>query len=416
MVKLSHIIKSGLISIIILIIGALGYYYLIATKPIPVKQVIKKKPTLVKTQMVNKNLYPPVLSLYGIVEAPTTSTISAETTGKILSITVKEGQTAKINQVLVQIDSADLKLQKQQRQADILDIKAQISAAKINLAKDKLLEKNEKQVSTLSNNALKRQEQLIKIQHTSEETLEKNKTTHLQQVNVLKRLEHDIQKHQTTIASLKAKLKKSQSLLQQVELDIRKTYIKAPYQGVIKDLYVAKGEYVQPSQNLLAISNHHPLEVRTLIPQKYTPIVIESFHQGKNIAATIKLYGITINMQLDRLSKKISANRIGIDAIFNITSQNHYLSMGQKIALDLYLPNTQPFFSLPSTAFYHSNTIFKVTDDHLIGYQIKREGYTIIDNKKYVLFSSNQITNGDKIVTSLMSHPMTGQQVKSLND
>ena len=108
---------------------------------------------------------------------------------------------------------------------------------------------------------------------------------------------------------------------------------------------------------------------------------------------------------------KIASDRVGIDALLSITTPTNYLSAGQKITLDLYLPKKPDLFTLPNAAFYLSNTIYKVADNALVGHQVNREGYTMLDNTRYVLFSSNGVKSGDRIVISLMSNPTTGQRV-----
>lgn len=411
-----NILKSSILSIIILTAGGLGFYYLSATTPESAKRNIEQKPIFVNITKIIKGTYKPVLSLYGVVEAPQTTTISAEANGKILNINVKEGQSVEKGQLLIKIDDTSIKLQKIQKQADIQDVESQIAAENNTLKKDLQLAEHEKELVNISENTLKRQNELIKKEIISEEDFERTKASHLQQLSSLKRIENDIRKHKTTLISLNAKLTKYQAILKQNELDINKTTVKAPYDGVIKSIAVSIGENAQINRELLEIANEKFLEVRSLIPQKYLPQVIKPFYLGDKISAVTFSYDKKINLTLNRLSRKNSGDRVGIDAILSINTAAPYLSAGQKIALDLYLPETSTLFVLPSSAFYLADTVYKVVGNYLEGVQVTREGHTIINGKRSVLFSSDDIKPGDRIVTSLMASPSTGQLVKVQND
>jgi len=143
--------------------------------------------------------------------------LHAETSGRIIKISFTEGSHVKKGDLLVKINDEDLRAQ---------------------------LNKIELQIK-LNESQLKRQNELLKINATSQQ-------------------EFDVADNQMN--SFKADRDVVQAAL-------RRTEIRAPFNGTIGLRYVSEGSYVSPASQIASIQNINPLKIDFSIPEKYAGMV-----------------------------------------------------------------------------------------------------------------------------------------------
>lgn len=149
--------------------------------------------------------------------------LHAEAAGRIIKINFNEGSHVSKGDLLLKINDEDLQAQ---------------------------LRKNELQ-KKLIQQQLDRQKQLLKIQATSQE-------------------EYDIVANQ--LGSLNADK-------DVITASIRKTEIRAPFDGVIGLRYVSEGSYVSQSTRIASLQNISPVKIDFSVPEKYA----EQVHKGDTI-------------------------------------------------------------------------------------------------------------------------------------
>ena len=151
--------------------------------------------------------------------------VSSKILGRIMLLTVDEGDTVKQGQLLVQLDSTDLKAQELQARAALNLARESIKLSNVNLAK--------------AQEDFNRAEQQF-----NDNVIPKEQFDHIQ-----KALE--VAKAQLNIDKTKVETSKAQ--LNVIETQLLNTSIYSPMDGVLGKRWVLKGDVVQPGQPIYTI-------------------------------------------------------------------------------------------------------------------------------------------------------------------
>jgi membrane fusion protein, multidrug efflux system len=151
--------------------------------------------------------------------------VSSKILGRIMLLTVDEGDTVKQGHLLVQLDSTDLKAQEFQARAALNLARESIKLSNVNLAK--------------AQEDFNRAEQQF-----NENVIPKEQFDHIQ-----KALE--VAKAQLNIDKIKVETSKAQ--LNVIETQLLNTSIYSPMDGVLGKRWVLKGDVVQPGQPIYTI-------------------------------------------------------------------------------------------------------------------------------------------------------------------
>ncbi len=186
--------------------------------------------TAVKIFVANKQNFSEQILSTGTALANEEASLMPEVAGKIVKLYFKEGSFVKKNSLLVKINDADLKAQ---------------------------LDKIELQIR-LSQQKEERQKKLLEINGVSQEG-------------------YDIATNEVNT------LKSDREFL---NAQIRKTEIRAPFDGVIGLRNVSEGSYVTPATVVAAIQQLTPMKIDFAVPEKYAALI----HPGD--AVVLKTEGI----------------------------------------------------------------------------------------------------------------------------
>lgn len=188
---------------------------------------------LVKVEKANRETFRHEVRVQGTVETDKNSVIGAEMGGTIVEVKVKEGQEVQAGQVLVVIDASVLS-------ANAQEINTQLEYARYMLEKQEELKK--RGVGT----------------------------------------DFDLETAKNSVKALESKLNSLQT--QQ-----GKALIKAPFSGVIDQVYATKGQIAGPQSPLMRIVNNSEVDVVTAISEKY----ITKVKEGSMISVSFPNYGDT---------------------------------------------------------------------------------------------------------------------------
>ncbi|MCK4561331.1 MAG: efflux RND transporter periplasmic adaptor subunit [Flavobacteriaceae bacterium] len=212
--------------------------------------IIKKVP-LVTTFKVNDTVFTHYLELQGNVSTKNLLVIYPEFSGILTDVYVKEGQKVKKGQLLAKIDDGGLG-----QQLDLLQI----------------------------------QEELAKT------TYERQKRLWDQKIG------SELQFLQAQ-SSYRAQAKAVSQLQQQVE----KTFVRAPFSGTIDDVITDQGSVVAPGQSqLMRIVNLSNMYIETDVPEKY----ITNISKDKKVQVEFPILGKTMDAKIRQVGNYINpANR-----------------------------------------------------------------------------------------------------------
>lgn len=409
--RLSRLL-SILLPILLLAAGVLLYKTLQASRPQPAAITPVEKVWTVRTQSAHMASHQPVLTLYGRVESPRMTRLTAAVTAFVQQVYHDEGQPVRQGVLLIQLDPRDSQLQVQQREADLIAIEAQISAEHIRHQADQNALKIETRLQALSHRAVKRFENLARRKVASEEQLDDARRTLQQQALALNSRQQALNDHPNRLAQLKATRQRRQAELDSARLDLQRTRISAPFDGRIASLQAVPGDRVRSGDPLLSLYNPARLEIRAQVPDRILPAIRKALANPALLSASARLGGRQIHLRLDRLASEVDGGRAGVDALFTVQKPQQ-LEPGRALPLQLQLPAQHNVIALPPQALYGQSRIYRIIEGRLDGLQVERIGNTTSQNgDTRILVRSPQLQPDDTIVITQLPNAITGLKVK----
>jgi membrane fusion protein (multidrug efflux system) len=188
--------------------------------------------------------------------------VTAEIDGPVADVRVFDSQTVKRGDILVVLDDTDTKLALRQAEADLARAQAQVASARANLERSGI--------------DLKRREALVGSGSVSgdELTQVKNGATNAR-------------------AALDAALATealTQARLEKTKVDLGRTVIRSPVDGVIARRQVQLGQRVQPSVPLLSVVPVQDMYVNA----NFKEVQLEAVHPGQAVEMVSDLYGKSV--------------------------------------------------------------------------------------------------------------------------
>lgn len=402
-----------LLPLVIVGFGILIFVVLKATKPTAPSRPVAEKHWNVRVMPVRFESRQPQLKLYGKIESPRSSTLSSSVTAYVAEQSIAEGNQVISGQLLLQLDNRDAQLLLTERQADADAISAQIEAEKVRYQSDLKALKIEQELVTIAQRTLNRYKNLSSRQIASQNQLDDARRTEQQQALSLNSREQSIADHPNRLARLDAQLLEANAKRDSAALDLERTSIRAPYDARIASIDVAPGDRVRSGDKLLSLYNDKNLEIRAQIPSRLLPRIREQLDKSNSITASAILDGKPLSLELDRLAGEVSSGRVGVDALFRITSSDFSIEPGRAISLNMLLPEIDNVLALPPQAIYGTDQIYRVIDGRLQSHRITRVGNTIDANgKPLVLVQSRGLHTGDNILATQLPNAISGLLVR----
>ncbi len=401
--------------LVIILITALIVSFLVSTKPAPPKQSTPEKEWLVDTQEVIFKQAIPQLNLLGRIANPFNSTLSAGIVADVSEVSVREGMHVKAGQQLIALDEQEINLTILQRQADLAELKAQIQAEQNRFDSDKAALEEEKRLLTLAEKAVKRQASLQASNLVAQERYDQAESQRAQTalaVNARKLLLDD---HPSRIAQLNARLKRSESLLQDALLDKQRARISAPFDAIVTAVNVAPGERVQIGQALVSLYDINNTEVHAQLPDRHVTEIKQALAQGQTISAETTRFGNTTPLVLQRLAGQVTTGSGGINAIFLPDHANHDFVLNTTVEILVNLPAVEHAVTVPLSAIYGGNRIYRIEDGRLQSITIEMAGKELDPSGKQdrAIIQSKLLNQGDIIVTTQLPNAISGLKVKA---
>ena len=410
-------LKRVLLPFVILIIAIAIFMALSASKPEKKQLQRQEKVWRVKTVPVKFEQISPEITLYGRVETPRRASLNAAISADVSQVNILEGAVVSEGDVLITLDNSDADLLLAQRKADLAEINATISSEKARQKRDKGLLANEKALLDLAEKAVTRAQKLDASRLVTRSSLDDAVANQQRQVVTLKRLEYDISEHPARLAGLKARQTRAKALLAQAQLDVDRTFIKAPFNGRIANLNVSLGDRVRIGDNLLSIYDLDHLEVRAQIPGRYLKQIRDDLAQGKTPKAIASSDEHTLTFELNRLSGETRQDSGGVDGLFSLIDDDRILALGTFIELSLSLGSQDNVIVMPFNALYGLNRVYRINDGYLEAVKITRVGeYENGQGQTALLIRSDALEEGDRVISTQLPNAITGLRVEALND
>ncbi|MDM8569208.1 HlyD family efflux transporter periplasmic adaptor subunit [Thiotrichales bacterium HSG1] len=400
-----------ILPILILATGIFGFKYMLQTKAKGKETKATEPVWIVSMVSVTPTTLSPTVTLYGRIESPKTTTLrTPNLNAQILEVTALEGKKVKQGNVLIRLEDNDSILKLKQRNADIKDIKAQITLEKQSYDNNLTNLIHEKSLLKLTKKSLTRLKKLIRQNITSQSALDDAQQSVERQMLNLNQRNLKIKNHAVLLKQLQAKQNKAKALRDIAKLELVRTKVIAPFTGIIAKVNVAIGDRVRSGDMLLSMYDDSALEVRVQIPTRYQDVVINS----SKLLAITRINDQPITLQLDRIAGQINQNSGGIDALFKINQGTISLRLGQFLTLLLTLPEQANIVALPYEAVYGTNRIYKFIDGRMESLTIERVGEQITKTgKARILVRSPKLNYGDQVIITQLPNAMDGLKVQT---
>ncbi len=251
------------------------------------KKSVKKRgraggrpPQAVKLEEVKLETTKETYKVIGRIVAMQTGPLAAQVRGAVVGVKVNIGDRVKKNNVLVTLDKRALQAGRKRISAQVSRYKTMLANATRELVRMKKLSKS----AAYSRARFEDQEGLV--------------------------------------AERKAQYLEFRAALEQAQIDIQNTSIRAPYDAVVIEKHVEVGGYVNVGAKVLTLSNDKSVEVEVDIPS-YRLVNLQLGTRAKIITGSGKTYGATVRAIIPNENTRTRTRPVRLEANFGSESSKY---------------------------------------------------------------------------------------------
>jgi multidrug efflux pump subunit AcrA (membrane-fusion protein) len=408
--------KSKTLPFVIILVTVVLLVIFKLVQPEPPVKAKEEESWKVQTHRLFDGAKSPQLQLYGSVESPYTATITAIIDADVKSLEINEGQNVSKGQVLILLDDTDARLALEEKKSSVAELEALILSEKNRYENDLTALKLEKNLVALAEKKLAREEKTSKNNLTSQASLDTQKEALNKQKLALNSRQLSVTDHPARLAQLEARLSRSRVLAEQAEIDLARSMVTAPFDGIVLKTMVSPGERVRPGEALLDMYATDRIELRAQLPQKFIRIIKQSISQQQPFQATVETDSGERVVALDRVSGSIANDGHGVDALFIMASDAaDSVTIGDTLEMTLELPAIDGAFSVPVSSIYGTDRIYRVKNERLVAVKVEKLGNQYRDGRQFVLVGSDRLKPGDEIITTQLPLAVNGLKVNVRN-
>lgn len=257
--------KKALLIILPVFIILAGFYFLFRVKPVDVTVFRVKKGEVESTVTATTT---------GTVQARALSKISSQYTGRIKRILKRDGERVKKGETLLEIENNDANAQLRLAEANLRGTKTELS--QLLLSRDMVVSQASSTLNQtrakLDNAAanLDRANSLYTKGMISKQEMDSAKSTFdVAQADYESARANELQgkMKDEEIKTARARVEQMESNLQLAGVQLGRTYITAPYSGIITELFVEEGELLSIGTPVLEMADESTMEVDAVIDE-----------------------------------------------------------------------------------------------------------------------------------------------------
>lgn len=383
------------------------------SKPQAPARAVVEKLWSVQVQPVVFAAFSPEIVLYGQVESPQMTQISAPVTAFVEQVLSREGQEVSQDELLIKLDPRDMQLIVRQREADLQSIDAKISAAQIQYTSDQTALNIEKKLYALANKSVSRYQDLSKRKVGSQDQLDTAQINLQQQALSLNNREQAIRSFPVQLSQLKAEQEKIRALRDTALLDLQRTSIKAPFTARIAKITTATGDRVKSGDPLITLYDPGALQLRSQIPSKMLPWIRQGLKDNQALNATALIDNQRISLRLSHLASSVTNGNTGVDALLAFNPEQFIPEPGRTLSLTLTLPQIDHIIGITPRALYGTDRVYRVKEGLLEAVIVTKIG-NAHDSKgePLVLIQSTNLQPDDQVIITQLPNAITGLAVK----
>lgn len=397
----------------ILGVTALATGTLMATAPHPEPPDIEEKAWPVSALAVQPAALAPELRLFGRVESPHHASLSSTIAAQVTTVHVREGQAVNAGQLLVSLDPAEERLRLQQAEANLADARASLATVKTEQVTHQRVLGHMQELFELTSAKADRLKNLNQRQLIATEQMENTLQDVARQGIELARQQALVEQYPQRLARAESVVTKASAALDNQRLNLQRTEIHAPFDGLISGLQASPGDRVSTGQELLTLYDTAALQVRAALPSASLAALKPALHRG--LAITAQTTGADMTLQLAELAAAVAPGRSGVDGLFRIPAGATDLELGRAVELRLRLPAVDNVVALSLQSLYNNDRIFVIENGRLRGIEVSPLGQrTNASGDLEVLVSAASLPRDARVLASSLPKAASGLLVRDV--
>ncbi|MDZ7831861.1 MAG: efflux RND transporter periplasmic adaptor subunit [Desulfobacterales bacterium] len=377
---------------------------------------------------------------YGVAAPGQVWEAVAEVKGTIVEMhpRLDSGEIIEAKSILAKIDPTEYELAVARLEAGIEEARAKIFELNAEEKNTKRLLAIERRSLDLARKSLERQRAALEREAIAPDQVDREERNFLQQQQKVRQLENTLSLIPARRKSLKASLAANQARLEQAEIDLAKTVIKAPFDCRLSDVKLETGQFVRAGQSLFKAHATAVTEVearfraeqlRNLLEvdkrSRFQPgITTGTFRQlFRNVGAVVRLqngeWSADWNARVDRVRETMDAKTremrvvVAVDRPYEKAQPGVRppLTAGMFCEVTLSGPVQPKKVVLPRSAM-HEGTVFTVDNQQ----RLRKKQVTVDFAQSDFVVLKSGLSRGEKVVVSDPSPAIDGMKVSTTTD
>ena len=256
------LLKTAAIPIAILVASGLGFAFLLTLREKPAAAVVPQPEIMVETVEVEPHDRLEI-EADGQIVAHRELTLSAEVAGRVVEKAeqCRSGSYVQAGQLLLKIDPRDFELEVRRLTLEVRQAEAAVSELRQQIAGTEELIGIAQDAVEIAQRELQRQSGLASGGATSQSSLDRSRQAELATRNELLKLQNTLRTQTMQERRLLQSVKSTRTELEKAQLDLQRTQILAPVDGVIVADPVEEGGYVVPGTPVATVLDTSSVEV-----------------------------------------------------------------------------------------------------------------------------------------------------------
>ena len=400
-------IVKFILPLLILGLGVGGFMHFNSSTKTPEQLERTVRVPIVDAGVIEKQTVSPTLTLYGQVETPNLSTLTASIEADVQQVLVLEGQSVNKGQLLIVMDRRDSELELVQRRAEVAEIEAQIDSDHTRHAADQQALEIEKALLAITAKEVARARTLAQSSAGTQATLDTALKDEQRQQLAITQRHQSIGDFAPRQRLWKARLDKARAALRRTQQDIGRSRIVAPFSGRIVEVMVSPGDRRARGGPLVQLYDDQQLEIRAQVPSQQIRHLRTALENHQRIHARILESGIPLT--LDRLSSHIAEGQGGLDAFFR--SDQPLPELGRTVSLLLSLPEIDNAVLVGLNALYGNRQVYLIEEGTLHSREIGLLGQRQDKTGTFLILDGTDFQAGELILQSRLPQATDGLEV-----
>ena len=389
-----------LLPVLILVLAAAGFLALRATRPAPPAVETRERVWRIEAEPLAAIAVNPTLVLYGRIEAPDRGRAAAPVGGRVLEVSVRDGDRVEAGTVLARMDPRDLKPRIEQAAAEL-------ERERIRHRHDQEAIAQERTLLELAEAKLARFERLKNARLGAESAFDQAREE-------VARVRLSLTQRRQAIAEHPARLAQLQVRLAEARRDAERGEVVAPFAARIGKVEVAAGDHVQPGQALLNLYPSDALFLRARVPAIYAEELRSALSRGEALRAHAEFGTSRLGARLERIGGEADAR--GVDVLLRMDDAAR-LPVGAFLNAVLERPRLEAVFPVPPSALHGGDRIYLIGDDNrLRALPVRRAGERRDGGTLTLLVrpatAAEALARGTRILATHLPHAIDGLAVE----